>query len=79
MNGESGIRLLLSLTGPIGEDIMVFGHGVEDSSVKAPKGAETGGTRCPTLEALPLSLLNDFLYCPRWSASKAGNCLGNRL
>jgi CRISPR-associated exonuclease Cas4 len=35
------------------------------------EGRETGKTRCPTLEALPLSLLNDFLYCPRRAALKA--------
>src|ERR1039458_6739726 len=45
--------------------------GIEDSSVKRPEGMETGVTRCPTLEALPLSLLNDLLYCPRRAALKA--------
>jgi CRISPR-associated exonuclease Cas4 len=45
--------------------------GVEDSSLKGPEGLEAGGTRCPTLEALPLSLLNDLLYCPRRAALKA--------
>jgi CRISPR-associated exonuclease Cas4 len=37
----------------------------------AGDGREEGGTRCPTLEALPLSLLNDLLYCPRRAALKA--------
>jgi CRISPR-associated exonuclease Cas4 len=45
--------------------------GVEDSSSQGPEGSETGGMRCPTLEALPLSLLNDFLYCARRAALKA--------
>src|ERR1035438_7897315 len=45
--------------------------GIEDSSLKRPEGMETGVTRCPTLEALPLSLLNDLLYCPRRAALKA--------
>jgi hypothetical protein len=46
--------------------------GIEDSSLKGPEGLETGGTRCPALQALPLSLLNDFLYCPRRAALKTG-------
>ena len=45
--------------------------GIEDSTLKGPEGMETGVTRCPTLEALPLSLLNDLLYCPRRAALKA--------
>src|ERR1035438_1602296 len=45
--------------------------GIEDSTLKGPEGLETGGTRCPTLEPLPLSLLNDLLYCPRRAALKA--------
>ena len=39
--------------------------------VSSAEGREEGGTRCPTLEALPLSLLNDLLYCPRRAALKA--------
>lgn len=41
------------------------------SEVPAAQGREEGGQRCPPLEALPLSLLNDFLYCPRRAALKA--------
>src|ERR1035438_1753446 len=44
---------------------------IEDITLKGPEGMETGGTRCPTLEALPLSLLNDLLYCLRRAALKA--------
>jgi hypothetical protein len=46
--------------------------GIEESSLKGPEGLETGGTRCPTLEPLPLSLLNDLLYCLPQAAFKEG-------
>jgi hypothetical protein len=36
------------------------------------QGREEGGTPGPKLEALPLSLLNDLLYCPRRAALEAG-------
>jgi CRISPR-associated exonuclease Cas4 len=45
--------------------------GIEDGSLNGPEGLGAGGTRCPPLEALPLSLLNDLLYCPRRAALKA--------
>ena len=45
--------------------------GIKDSSLKGTVELATGGTRCPTLEAVPLSLLNDLLYCPRRAALKA--------
>src|ERR1022692_4682980 len=38
--------------------------------LSGPGGREEGGTRGTTLEALPLSLLNDLLYCPRRAALK---------
>lgn len=46
--------------------------GIEDSTLKLQWGMESGGTRCPTLAALPFWLLNDFLYCPRRAALKTG-------
>ena len=45
--------------------------GIGDRSLQGPVGQQPGGTRCPALEPLPLSLLNDFLYCPRRAALKA--------
>ncbi|MEI8044107.1 MAG: CRISPR-associated protein Cas4 [Verrucomicrobiota bacterium] len=45
--------------------------GIGDRSLQGPEGRETGETLCPSLEPLPLSLLNDFLYCPRRAALKA--------
>ena len=44
--------------------------GIEDGSLNEPEGLGAGGTHSPTLEALPLSLLNDYLYCPRRAALK---------
>jgi CRISPR-associated exonuclease Cas4 len=40
------------------------------SQVPAAQGREEDGQRPPTPESLPLSLLNDFLYCPRRAALK---------